>query len=142
MKQILFFILVIITLESKAQVQFSSYDNEYSEYKIGTIFISTLNVTLTSFNIINFNNENKQKHDAIFGIIMGLGQFAYAFTNPQHDQKPELSFINYSLATTSIMVSCARLINPQPTLNPSVKIFYPFDNKARMSLGFSLKKTI
>ena len=67
MRQILFFSLLIITFESEAQAQFSSFDNEY---KVGTIFISAITVSVTTFNVINFDNERKQKHETILGLYL------------------------------------------------------------------------
>ncbi|MEO6301668.1 MAG: hypothetical protein ABIP51_00720 [Bacteroidia bacterium] len=109
-------LLMLFTFQSKAQyfeggfpIGYGSGNKEFDKVG-GTLFLSSLNLTVNTFNTVNFNNK-KKKSNAGFGIITGLVQFSYGVMNS--NTEPDLSAVDISLGAATIVYSSIRLFKKE-----------------------------
>ena len=95
---------------SNIQVYSAPSKNKELDRTGGTLFLSSVNLTINTFNTMNFNDK-KKKSNAGFGIITGLFQLSYGAMERNRDIN--ISSIDISLGAATIVYSSIRLFKKE-----------------------------
>jgi len=147
-KWLLFIYLTIITNISYCQLSPIISGGSIDNYKTSTFFFSGINTTLSTINIINYNQEGKSKYDAGFSIITGFAQISYGliFYNNKNSSinNNTLLLINIGIGTTTIFISCLRFFhkNYKNEKVTSLNLYCVPIGKRNLGIGIHFSKNI
>lgn len=98
-------------------------------YKTSSLLFTGANITLTAFNVINFNSENRDHSNGGFAIVTGLAQIFYTRYNSDKMLNKSYNILNYSIGTATTVIGGLRLFKKRN--KPSLVTIIPFSDLTR-----------
>lgn len=109
-------------------------------YKVSSIVFTSVNATLTTLNVINYNHEKRSQENGGFAMVTGLAQIIYCGIYSKNISDAGYTILNYSVGTITSVIGGLRLFKKKKQQSAVAYYLYsyPTGSDTVIALGVTI----